>query len=96
MDLDTQTIEKMHPVALATQVNAANHLTWEKAMSDPDANRYWEACKKELDTLSNKRDAWEIVNKKPGMKVLASRCTFRYKWYADGCMCIKCLILCMR
>ena len=60
MDPDSQIIEERHPLALATKGNAVEILTWEQAMSGPDANGYWEAYKEEVNTLSNKRDAWEI------------------------------------
>ena len=77
----------MHPLVLAMKANAANHSTWEQAMSGPDANGYWEACKKELNTLSDKRDTWETVDKKPGIKVLPSTWAFRCKFYPNGSIC---------
>ena len=53
----SNTIEEMHPMALSTKANAADHPTWEQAMNGPEAKGYWEACKKELNTLETKCDA---------------------------------------
>ena len=57
----TTTIEEMHHMALSTKANAADHPTWDQAMNGREAKGYWEACKKELNTLETKRDAWEVV-----------------------------------
>ena len=80
----TNTIEEMHPMALSTKANAADHPTWEQAMNGSEAKGYWEACKKELHTLETKRDAWEVVQRQPWMKVLPSTWAFRCKRYPDG------------
>ena len=80
----TNTVEEMHPMALSTKANAADHPTWEQAMNGPEANGYWEACMKELNTLETKRDAWEVVKREPWMKVLPSTWAFRCKRYPDG------------
>ena len=80
----TNTLEEMHPMALSTKANAADHPTWEQAMNGSEAKGYWEACKKELHTLETKRDAWEVVQRQPWMKVLPSTWAFRCKRYPDG------------
>ena len=71
-------------VGIVSKANAANHPTWEQAMNGPEANGYWEACKKELNTLETKRDAWEVVKREPWMKVLPSTWAFCCKRYPDG------------
>ena len=48
------TVEEMHPFALATKADAADNPNWEQAMNGPDSAGYWEACKKELNTLADK------------------------------------------
>ena len=80
----TNTIEEMHPMALSTKANAADHPTWEQAMNGPEAKGYWEASKKELNTLKTKCDAWEVVQRQPWMRVLPSTWAFRCKRYPDG------------
>ena len=80
----TNTIEEMHRMALSMKANAADHPTWEQAMNGPEAKGYWEACKKELNMLETKRDAWEVVQRQPWMKVLPSTWAFRCKRYPDG------------
>ena len=52
------TVEEMHPFALATKADAADNPNWEQAMNGPDSAGYWEACKKELNTLADKKHAW--------------------------------------
>ena len=59
------TVEEMHPFALATKADAADNPTWEQAMNGPDSAGYWEACKKELHTLADKKDAWDVVERQP-------------------------------
>ena len=51
------TAQEMHPFALATKVDAADNPNWKQVMNGPDSAGYWEACKKELDTLVDKKHA---------------------------------------
>ena len=78
------TVEEMHPFALATKADAASNPTWEQAMNGPDSAGYWEACKKELHTLADKKNAWDVVERQPWMNILPSTWAFRCKRYPDG------------
>ena len=81
------TVEEMHPFALATKADAADNPTWEQAMNGPDSAGYWEACKKELHTLADKKNAWDVVKCQPWMNILPSTWAFRCKMYPDGSVC---------
>ena len=78
------TVEEMHPFALATKADAADNPNWEQAMNGPDSAGYWEACKKELNTLADKKHAWDVVERQPWMNILPLTWAFRCKRYPDG------------
>ena len=84
MDPCYGTVEEMQPFALATKADAADNPTWEQAMNGPDSAGYWEACKKELHTLADKKNAWDGVERQPWMNILPSTWAFRCKRYPDG------------
>lgn len=84
IDVDEGTVEWMHPLALAAKANAEDNPRWEAAMSGPQKEGYWEACQKEIDTLTNKMDAWEVVDREPWMNILPSTWAFKCKRYPDG------------
>ena len=57
--------------------------TWEQAMNGPLADGYWEAARKEIDTLIA-MGVWEVVERKPWMNVLPAVWAFRKKVYPSG------------
>ena len=79
----TGTLEEWNPLALAMKFNDEDNPTWEQAMNGPNADGFWEAAKKELDTL-NKMGVWEVVSRKKWMNVLPSTWAFRVKRFPDG------------
>ncbi len=83
-DPDHNTVEEFHPMALATKANSDDNPNWDQAMSGPDRAGYWKACETELDTLQNKKDAWDTVDRQPWMNVLPSTWAFKCKRYPDG------------
>ena len=70
------TVEEMHPFALATKADAADNPSWEQAINGPDSAGYWEECKKELHTLIDKKNAWDVVERQPWMNILPSTWAF--------------------
>jgi hypothetical protein len=70
-------------MALAAKANADDNPTWEQAMNGPDQKGYWEACEKELETLTSK-GSWEVVERQPWMNVLPSTWAFKCKRFPDG------------
>lgn len=83
-DLDNNTVEWMHPMVLATQANSADNPTWEAAMNGPDADDYMKACQKEINTLVNDKEAWDVVTREKWMNVLPSTWAFKCKRFPDG------------
>jgi hypothetical protein len=69
-DIDENTVEWMHPMVLAAKANAEDNPTWDQAMNGPDHEGYLEACRKELKTLSEDKDAWDVVDRADWMNVL--------------------------
>ena len=53
-------------------------------MNGLDREGYWKACEKELNTLTEGMDAWEVVNREPWMNVLPSTWAFKCKRFPDG------------
>ena len=83
-DLDFNTVEAWHPLALAAKANSADNLTWDEAMNGPDRAGYWDAMEKELEMLTKHHDAWEVVDREPWMNVLPSTWAFKCKWFPLG------------
>lgn len=52
-------------------------------MSGPFAAEYWQAACVEVETLEE-MDAWEVVDKEEGMKILPSTWAFKCKQFPDG------------
>lgn len=84
IDHEEGTVEWLHPFALAARANAEDKPTWEEAMNGPEREGYWEAMEIELDTLANKKDSWEEVDREPRMNVLPSTWAFKCKRFPDG------------
>jgi hypothetical protein len=68
-DPETDSAAWMHPMTLASQANSADNPRWEEAMSDPNRQGFWDACEKELKTLSEDMDAWDVVDRESWMNV---------------------------
>jgi hypothetical protein len=83
-DIEANTVEWMHPMVLAAKANAEDNPTWDQAMNGPDRDGYLEACRKELKTLAEDKDAWDVVDRKDWMKVLPTTWAFKCKRYPDG------------
>ena len=82
-DVDHDTVEEWHPLALAAQANGTDNPTWEEAMNGPDKAGYWKACEDEIETLENKA-CWDIVDRENWMNVLPGTWAFRCKRFPDG------------
>jgi hypothetical protein len=78
------TVDWIHPLALAAKANAEDNPDWRTAMNGPDKEGYWNAMCKELETLTEQKDAWEVVDREPWMNVLPSTWAFKCKRYPDG------------
>jgi len=87
MDLESDPVtgefDSIDPRILATLANAADQPKWNEAMKGPDAEGYWAAAQKEIDTLK-KKDVWTVVDRLPGMNVLKSVWALRCKRFPDG------------
>ena len=75
---ELETLEEWSPYALAAKAHDADTPNWNEAMSGPNAEGFWEACKIELDTLV-KMNAWEEVRRQPWMNVPPSTWAFKVK-----------------
>ena len=82
-DLETGTFEELHPLILAAKASSADNPTWNEAMNGPLSDGYWEAAKKEIETLQ-KMKAWEVVDREAWMNVLPSTWAFKCKRLPDG------------
>jgi hypothetical protein len=83
-DPDDNTLDWMSPMILGAKANAKDTPTWEQAMNGPDQEGCIKTCEKELDTLTNDKDAWDVVLCEPWMNVLPSTWAFKCKRYPDG------------
>jgi hypothetical protein len=53
-------------------------------MNGPDADGYWKACEKEISTLTDDKDAWDVVVRESWMNILLSTWAFKCKCFPDG------------
>ena len=83
-DVEDNTIENYHPMILATQANSSDNPTWEEAMNGTNSEGYWEAMEKEVRTLQNEMNCWEVVTKEDYMNILPSTWAFKCKRFPNG------------
>ena len=81
---DEGLVEWLHPLALAAKANSEDTPNWHEAMNGPNSEGFWEAMATEIRTLTEKMDAWEVVERESWMNVLPSTWAFRCKRYPDG------------
>jgi hypothetical protein len=74
----------MHPLSLAAKANAEDNPRWNEAMNGPNAEGFWDAMCKEVTTLTDQKDAWEVVSREAWMNVLPSTWAFKCKRFPDG------------
>jgi hypothetical protein len=77
------TIEWMNPALFAVKANAEDTPTWNEAMGGPNGVGYWQAYKKEIDTLIS-LEFWEEVQRASWMNVIPGTWAFRCKRFPDG------------
>ncbi|MBE0451949.1 MAG: hypothetical protein IBX70_14070, partial [Clostridia bacterium] len=82
-DPETQLFEMLSPLMLQARANAEDNPGWEEAMNGPFSEGFWEAAKKEIDTLL-KMDVWDVVDREPWMNVIPSTWAFKIKRLPDG------------
>jgi hypothetical protein len=70
-------------MALSMEANAADNPNWNQAMNGPEAEGYWKAMELELEMLISK-NAWVVVKRTPGMKVIPSTWAFKCKRFPDS------------
>ena len=77
-------VEEIDPFAPATKADAVDSPNCEQAMNRPDSARYWEACKKELYTLVDKKHTLDVIEHQQWMNILPSTWAYQCKRYPDG------------
>jgi hypothetical protein len=82
-DKDLNTVEEYNLALLSSKASEDDNPTYEQAMSGPDKEGYWQAAKKEVDTLA-KKGSWEVVTKKAWMHVPPCTWAFKCKHFPDG------------
>ena len=86
-DLENDTVEAMHPLFLTAKANAADNPTWNEAMNGPNHDGCWEAMEKEIQTLQDVHDSWEVMDHEPWMNVLPSTWAFKCKRHPSRLIC---------
>jgi Reverse transcriptase (RNA-dependent DNA polymerase) len=66
------------------KANTEDNPTWEQAMNGPDQAGYWKAMEKELTTLEDDKNSWEVVEREGWMNVLPSTWAFKGKRFPDA------------
>ena len=77
-------LEWMHPLAFAAKASAEDNPKWNEAMNGPNAEGFWDAMCKEVTTLTDQKDAWDVVLREAWMNVLPSTWAFKCKRFPDG------------
>ena len=82
-DAEHGTLEQWHPMALAARANDADTPNWNEAMNGPNAEGFWEAIRKEIETLI-RMGVWEVVKREDWMKVIPTTFTLKIKRFPSG------------
>ena len=77
-DYLNRTIETWNPMVLGAKVNGEDNPNWNQAMNGPNAQGFWEACIKEMQTLE-KMGVWDVVDRQPWMNILPTTWAFKSK-----------------
>ena len=86
VNYDEDTIEDMRPDCLNAKFKKHDPdlPTFSQAMNGEESEEYWEAYQKEYDTLQNKMEAWDVVDRDDSMNVLPGTWALRKKRRPDG------------
>ena len=82
-DHDNGTLELLSPMALGAKANDADTPNYHQAMNGPNAPGFWEASRKEIETLV-KMGVWEVVKREPWMNVIPTTWAFKIKRFPSG------------
>jgi hypothetical protein len=82
-DQDLNTVAEYNPALLSSKASEDDNPTYEQDISGSNKEGYWQAAKKEVDTLV-KKGSWEVVTNKFWMHVLPSTWAFKCKCLPDG------------
>lgn len=80
----TVTDVQPHILKAKAHVNDADNPTFKQAMASPHQKEWSDAIDVELNTLANELNAWTLVRRMPGMKVLPMKWALKLKRYPDG------------
>ena len=76
-------MENWDPHSLSAKSNSADTPTWNEAMNGPNAQGFWEACRKEVQTLESMH-VWDEVKREEWMNILPGTWAFKIKRFPDG------------
>jgi hypothetical protein len=70
-------------MVLESAGNSLNTPTWSEAMNCPNAQGFCNVMDKEIKTLKQDKDTWDVVKQEPWMNVLPSTWAFTVKQLPD-------------
>ena len=76
-------MENWDPHSLSAKSNSADAHNWNEAMNGPNAQGFWEACRKEVNTLESMH-VWDEVKREEWMNALPGTWAFKIKRFPDG------------
>ena len=76
--------EDLHPMLLSTKVNDINTPNCHQAMNGPNSSGYINVIDLEYNTLDNKMNAWDIIDRTKDVNVLGYIWAFRCRLFPDG------------
>ena len=82
-DSENETLEEFHPMALGAKANDPDTPNYHEAMNGPNAAGFWEAMRKEIQTLVD-MNVWEVVDREPFMDVIPVTWAYKIKRFPSG------------
>jgi Reverse transcriptase (RNA-dependent DNA polymerase) len=79
----SDTVEWLHLMVLGVAANDVDNPTWAEAMKSPNAQGFCDAMDKEIKTLEQDKDTWDVVKWEPWMNILPSTGAFKVKQLPD-------------
>jgi hypothetical protein len=82
------TVEWMNPALFLVKANTEDTPNWSEAMGGPNGEDYWQACKKEFETLIS-MEVWEEVRRKSWINVIPGTWAFQCKRFKESILCSR-------
>jgi hypothetical protein len=80
----SDTVEWLHLMVLGAPANNVDNPTWAEAMNSPNVQDFCNAMDKEITTVKQDKDTWDVVKREAWMNGLPSTWVLKLNDYQTG------------